>query len=199
MPRLLALLALLALPLAGCLGTEEPPAALDAGEAASDEPLLQPPEPGEAAPAGAPAAAPPRQVDVSFRGTTGHWACLPSGPNSCSGYGLGDGEGAVHEIMEANLTAVQGTLTWTAATPATATLGVWAAAMTSCGEGCWEGTEIGGAEGTSPLAVDLQDVDLGPGEIVMLHVYYVEPADPPVVMGWSLGQAFSFEGQATVG
>lgn len=103
---------------------------------------------------------------------------------------------------DANLTALDLTVTWTSATPATATLAFGAMVMTDC-EGC-EDVEFDFQQGTSPLRLQGTALALPLNESARLHVYGYNPQGivvNPAVPGYavvSVEQAFHIEGTATV-
>lgn len=184
--------------LAGCVVEEDPPATAalevppspEAEEAPVDAPAPSPPAP-QAPPA-------PRVEPLAYEGRTARWACVPDGPSSCKGRGLGaEGENVVFVVPHAGVLRVEGALSWTAATPATEELRLSLAAAEPCGDACLEWVVLAEAAGPSPLAL-AEDVALPPGAALALLVAHAVPQPTPLVMEASLDQAFAFEGALTL-
>lgn len=180
----LSSLLLTALLLSGCAGDADPVAA-DAAEAPAD---------GEAA-AASPSA--PDQVDDA---TVREEALEKSGQSPvgvCAGvsnvYGSCFNElGSNFEELPRDTLAVRGTLTWTATSPATETMG--ALLLVPCGDNCWTSTsETPFVYGTSPLTVDLDATGLD-GEVALWISGYQGQGTPVGWAGAHLPQEFTFDG-----
>ena len=195
--RALLPLAVLAL-LAGCIVEEDPPVAATVTPP-TPEPTPQEETPAaDVAPAAAPPAPPPTPAPVSYSGRTGRWACAPDGPATCKGVDLGaKGENALFVLPYANATRVEGTLTWTASTPATAKLTLTLILLAPCDAACEPAPPLARVEGASPLAIEA-DVDLPPGALLALVVEEPQPVDAPLSYGVSVEQAFAFDGVVTL-
>lgn len=190
--------------LAGCISGGDPVESADvqvADAAATGE------APASAAPA-APAEnatepAAPTRSPVAYEGRTATSACVPTGPMGCEPVRpAGDPENTFVEIPSKGVpTAFEGTLTWSAATPATAEMYAMLFAVRSCGMGCMEmddGMFFMGVSGMSPLAIQAPDIAMGENETLILHVGIVRPTPPlPVPFFYSVEQAFAVEGMLT--
>lgn len=190
-----------ALLLAGCVVERDPAAPAALASAPTPEPQgdVETPAPGEdAPPVQPPAPALPRVEPLAYEGRTPRWACVPDGPASCTGHGLGaEGENVVLVVPHAGVVRVEGALSWTARTPATAELTLSLAAARPCGEACLEWSTLVARAGPSPLAL-AEDVDLPAGAALALIVEHAAPQPTPLAAEASLDQAFAFEGAVTL-
>lgn len=186
--------------LAGCISGDEPVESADIQAAPPSADAKTPVSTSANATAQSAATPEGAAFPFSFEGKTGTWACVPDGPTSCRGLPAGtDSSNTFVELeYEGVPTAVDATLTWSATTPATAQMYAAVFAVRSCGEMCWESDgEMFStyASGSSPLALSVADVTLGENETLILHVGTVDPTpQPPVMLFYSLEQAFSIEG-----
>lgn len=171
MRAVLIALALAALPMTGCLGSDEPTSA-GSSTAAFDEPA-----PAATMPDGA--AAPnatvvePMVMPYAWDGKIGRYACLPSGPSACtSPASLGDGDSM--ETFETNVTRFTVEISWTPAAPTTTELAATVFLMTPCGDGCLEWTgSLADVSGPSPLTIDTP-VEMPPGSMLGFHVTTID-------------------------
>ena len=198
--RALPALLLLLLPLAGCVGTEEPET-LAPGAQVEDAPPAEDPA-GGAAPAPSqpdaatpPAPSAPATTAVSWDGRLGTSACIPAGPGSCTRpMDADDANVLLLDEGEAPRVAALA-VAWTAATPLTERLTATFYAMHACGEGCWEGAALGpGVTGTSPLVVSVEAPALGREEVLALVVTEARATPDPVYGHARVDQAFHVEG-----
>lgn len=93
------------------------------------------------------------------------------------------------------------TLTWTAATPATTNLRLGLLATRSCGDGCWEGVDVGSpVTGPSPLTLDASGLALEPdqGLAIIVANAPLAPRVPLVYYQVDLEQAFKVEAELTL-
>ncbi len=159
-----------------------------------------PPSSGDAALDTTPTPASRVEVDLAFDGTlgTGVFACAPI---HCHGHELAPGESEnLVTPVEGRLRSIELTMTWTAATPATAMLHLGLMIMDQC-TGC-NITMLGSAEGPSPLVITANDLDYGVNEDNWFHYR----AWNPVTQAWTpVGgaaatpdQAFSIVGKAVI-
>lgn len=193
MVRLLALLVPLTfLMLSGC--ADDPPAAAGDDGAAPDS-AAGPADPSQARfidEEGEPVATREEPLQVSGRSATG----VCGGMGGVTGQCVNDlGDGNLQPLDRAAL-AVQGTLTWAAASPATEVMGVLV--LVPCGDGCWTSDgESPYVYGASPLAVDF---DLsGVDERAALWFSSYQGTNAAGAWGGvSTPQDFSFEGTVVV-
>lgn len=197
MTRLPVLLTLACLLLAGCSGDPDP--ASQAGKdtdppaAAGDRPVAA--AGSDAAASGEPVAT--REEPLAFQGTSPVGGCAGVYPVIGQCYNnLGD-----HQLQPlgdaGSPLVVNGTLTWSAATPATETMSVLVLVPYEGCDGCWTSAgDLPYVYGASPLQVDF---DLsGIGEPVALWISsYQGFAQQGAWVGASVPQAFSFEGVVT--
>lgn len=183
--------------LAGCFSPEP----IDAASAEPAEPAA-PVAASMAAAPGAEGAAPlvAATFPYAMEGRTGSSLCAPSGPNSCRGTSISGGENTFTELAyEGQPQAVDATLTWSAATPATERMHLAVFAARSCGDGCIEWGGDGFFEmvaGVSPLSLSASDVFLAEGETLMMSIGLDRSLPPtsPVYFFYSVEQAFAVEG-----
>jgi hypothetical protein len=143
-------------------------------------------------------------VPLSFDGNTGSgvYACVfPAA--LCPAHEVVPGaSGVIVERPGANFTGLDLEMTWTAQTPASATLDLGFMVMASC-EGC-NSTSWDVVSGTSPLRATLAGVDVPLTEDAVVHVYVYNPAgfvyDPavPAYAFASVDQAFRIEGTVSL-
>lgn len=198
--RVLPALLLAVSALAGCIQEDAPldAASTDAAAPAADA-APAPEAGGSAAAPDAPAA--PASLALAYEGRTGRWVCAPSGVNSCTGLPGGQGgENSFYEVALPQPSRVEGTLTWTAASPLTQSLSLALLAMTSCGDDCFEGDVLVRIEGASPLTIEAADLDLPTEAALHISVSIPGPDAPgPVHASYSVEQTFAFEGIASRG
>lgn len=145
----------------------------------------------------------PTTVPVAYEGRTPTAACVPIAPNTCMGAPVSvAGENTYYVLENEGIPQrVALTVTWTAATPATAQLKATLLAVRSCGEDCWEGEPLAeSVTGASPLAVGLDAVDLGEYDSLAVRVENAPlvPRPPMVFYYLALDQAFKVEGEVVV-
>lgn len=195
--RSLAIILVLALIAAGCVGQEND-APLGSASATAEVEAQAPPV--EAAPGEplAEEARAPTVVPVEWHGKTGAYACIPSGPYSCiSFFSLAQSDSSMEiEARDGTLT-----LTWDAATPATEQLVLSVYSIERCGERCWSstGNYYHRVEGGSPLELSLDPVELAEEESLIVYVQQPRTPTPPPVYGFvSLEQEFHVTGEVVV-
>lgn len=190
--RALVALVLASALLAGC--SDQPPAATDdvppTSMTGSDTPLT------------APAAPKTEILPVDFDGSLGtilHGCIFPVG--LCPTHTVTpESSDLFIERPGANLTGLDVVITWTAQTPATATLAFGAMVMGDC-EAC--DVEFAEPEGPSPIRIQVDGLALPLNETVRIHIYAYNPqgiVTNPSVPGYvvaSAEQAFHIEGTAT--
>jgi hypothetical protein len=143
-----------------------------------------------------------RDFPFAFEGKTGTDACVPSGPNSCTGLPMGGtpSDKTFTEVIYAGTpTSIEATLTWEADTPATAEMYLAVFAARSCGDRCYE---WGGdafyerVSGPSPLSVSATNVQLGEDETLHVNIGLDRkvPYTPGVYFQYSVEQPFSITG-----
>lgn len=155
--------------------------AVDAGDvAAPAEPVLE-------------------DVAVLFDGNLGTWfyACEYETTGVCQGMDVvADSTDHYHEQPGATLVGAALRLEWTATTPATDTLGLGLMRMGD------NSTLVENVEGTSPLTLEADGLDLAleDGDRLHLYVYNVRgfAHEPPVVGYATADQAFTVEGTLTM-
>jgi len=186
------LLPLALLALAGCSGDPGP-----AASGAGDQAVPAPASAGPATPSlvdeeGQPV--PVREEPLQVAGRSAAGACAgASGAAAQCFNDLGDGN---LQPLGAGALAVRGTLTWTAASPATETMSV--IVLFPCGDGCWTGTaDSSSVVGTSPLAVEFDLVGLD-GRVALWFSSYQGASEAGAWAGVSAPQEFAFEGTVTV-
>lgn len=133
-------------------------------------------------------------------GTAGHACVFPAG--TCHTQSITPGASDLFlERPGVNLTALSFNVTWQAQTAATQSLVVRAMVMASC-EGC-NTTRFMELEGTSPLRIDIRDVDVALTPDYRVHISVYNPKGlvyNPSVPGYAfvaVDQAFKVEGNAT--
>lgn len=209
MLRLVALsLLLLLLPLAGCVDPdasgETPAAAADPASPASASPGTPAAAPaGKATPHEEPAAnatpdAPPQEVTtpLAWDGSLGAGVCAPAGPGACFG-GTFTKQSRVLPIEAPGAPArFAATVTWTASSPLTNELFVVLARTKSCGDGCFEGQNLGTpASGPSPLTLEVGDLPaLAEDEFLAVFVSQGRLTPEPVYAYARAPQDFHLEG-----
>ncbi len=183
----------------------DPPSNAGESKAAAPAATSTTPQPAAASPAqptaessaeAEPAA--PVTVPYQFAGDLGVGFCAPAGLNSCSGITF---EGMTFDPTEiASIVSGSLTVTWEAATPATANLRFSVGAATSCGEGCWQGVDslYEVIEGPSPLALTLPAATLGEGEILVVAVRFPRLTPEPIYGYAHPDQPFTVEGNFVV-
>lgn len=186
--RFLAL-AVAALLLAGCSDSSEPESDTDADLTSG---LDAEPAPEAAEPARS-------RVAVELDGNLGTWfyACEYQTTGVCQGQQTMAGETDLYlEQPGATLVGAKLTLTWSATSPATDTLGLGLMRM---GDNT---TLVQNVEGTSPLTINVTDLDLLLDEDNLVHVYVYNVRgfvhNPPVVGYATVDQEFSLDGALTM-
>jgi hypothetical protein len=143
-------------------------------------------------------------IPISFDGTLGtqvHGCVFPAGVCQTQAVVPESGD-LVVERPGAILKAIDLTATWTAASPATATLHFGYMVMTHC-EGC-NSTTFGDVEKGSPVIMQVSDVAIPLDEDTVVHVYAYNPTGvvyDPNVPGYavvSAEQAYHIEGTITI-
>jgi hypothetical protein len=173
--------------LSGCAGSGDP-----AGEEGPDGSAA----PASAAAGGAPSAsgaeAEPavREEALQVSGSSPVGACVGvSGVFGNCFNDLGDGN---LQVLPRGTLEVRGTMTWSAASPATGTMG--ALLLVPCGEDCWTSTEDTPAVyGASPLQVDLDAAGLD-DRVALWFSAYQGTGSPVGWAGVHIPQEFAFEG-----
>lgn len=194
--RLLPLLC--ALVLAGCVGTEEPQV-LAPSAPALDSVDQGPSGDGNLTPAAAPPDVTPAprllSTPLSWNGSLGTAACVPSGPDACIMPVDPEDQGRFDLAAPATPRRLSATMTWTPASPLTEDLVFGAYVLTSCGEGCVEAMPVADPlVGPSPLALDVNLPALAEGESFVLLVGQPRLTPSPVYAMARAEQAFTVEG-----
>jgi uncharacterized protein YceK len=193
--RVVAVVAMVVL-LAGCTG--EPPASTEPSPTASGSASSS-----SAAPAQARAWV-PSEMAVTFDGNLGtslHGCVFPAG--LCDTMAVTtDSSDLTVERAGTNFTGLDLTVTWTAQSPATATLTLGFMVMASC-DGC-NSTVYDEVTGTSPLHAAVSGANVPLDADHALHVYLYNPQGlvyDPAVPGYafvSVDQAFHVEGTVSL-
>lgn len=201
MKRALALLAA-ALALAGCMGGDAAPdattAAVDAPAAPTDaaaqeaieDATLEPPAPIET----------PVAFDgaltnyvVACESATGTVGCQGTPASTTSGWDI------PHE--GGNLTAFALEMTWTAASPATQTLGMHVFGCAEAEDGSITCEVYASAEGASPLTLAATGLAVPPGQTMRAFAFRPSELPPSPIPGfvyYELEQTFHVEGAVTI-
>lgn len=188
------LLALLLAPLvAGCLAGGSPPAkTADAATLAADTPpatnattTLTAPEEGPAHTA----------AHIAFEGHLANYAAVCNGGTCVETPTYDDKAAALVPGLVGRITGGKVTMTWSAATPATATLAIGAMTMTPGCRDC-RGAFLGEAQGVSPLVFELKESPRPMHDKEVLHFYTYEPSTyaSAIDAGIAFDQTFKVEG-----
>lgn len=213
----LLILALLALPLAGCLGADDAPVeAASTGSSTASAPAdptpnpaaPQPASPASSEPASSTqaasdanetqAAAPAAPVTKEFlwNGKMDTGACIPLGPGVCQYRTIEWGD-SFKFYDEADPVGASLTLTWTSRGPHDESLRILLLAVEGDSRS-WSGTVFASAEGPSPVTVDAPAFALEPGQFLVVGVVAPSATPQPVYARVETGTAFQVEGQLLV-
>ncbi|MHB8605488.1 MAG: hypothetical protein ACYDCK_09555 [Thermoplasmatota archaeon] len=142
-----------------------------------------------------------KTVPLSWNGTLAGSAYLcDATTNTCEGATLsGDSSGLRVPDLVGIVRATHLELRWTAATPATATLGIGAMVMSPRGSSC-ASKMIGVVEGASPLVIDAPALNITLCPDAVLHVFLYPPGTTagPEQLFANPPQDFSVAGAATL-
>ncbi len=138
------------------------------------------------------------EVDIRLEGNLGTRAivCEDGTLNSCSGVNaIAGNRDLLLEQPGATLVGAEITLEWTASSPVTQQLGIGLMRMGT------NSTFVENQEGTSPLTISLQDLDLVMDEDNLVHIYVYNPTlllhQDPLIGYISVDEQFTVSGTLT--